>query len=154
MSAEIHDIKSLWARVIADTQFWIAVVFGPLVWLALWLLFGRPEITGITAKVFLSSVLLYPVIEELAFRGFIQSWLLEKPIGKRPVIAKISTANVLTSVTFAAFHLFNQPPLWAALVFFPSLVFGYFRERFDAVTPSILLHCWYNLGFLWLFSGV
>jgi len=137
---------------VSDGHFWIAVILGPAVWLGLWILSGMPAVPGMALSVFLGSVILYPVIEELAFRGFIQSWLLEKPVWTRMVLFKISRANVLTSFMFAALHLFNQPPLWAALIFLPSLVFGYLRERFDAVTPCILIHCWYNLGFLWLFS--
>ncbi len=139
-------------RVLTDTHFWIALALGPVVWIALWFILGKPAINGLALKVFLTGVIFYPIMEELAFRGFIQTWLLEKPIWTRTVLPKISRANVMTSVVFAAFHLFNQPPLWAALVFVPSLMFGYLRERYDAVTPSIIMHAWYNLGFLWLFS--
>jgi membrane protease YdiL (CAAX protease family) len=45
-------------------------------------------------------------------------------------------------------HLINQPPLWAASVFFPSLVFGYFKDRHQTVVTPFLLHAWYNAGFL------
>ena len=124
-------------------------MLGPVVWIALWWLTGRPVPDGIALTVFLSSVILYPVIEELAFRGFIQTWLLEKSIFRK---LKLSYANLVTSFLFASFHLFNQSPLWAALIFAPSLVFGYLRERYEAVTPSIVMHAWYNLGFLLLVS--
>lgn len=107
---------------------------------------------GIALTVFLTSVILYPIIEELAFRGFIQTWLLEKSIFRNKPLPQISYANLVTSFLFASFHLFNQPPIWAALIFAPSLVFGYLRERYDAVTPSIIVHAWYNLGFLMLVS--
>ena len=29
----------------------------------------------------------------------------------------------------------------------PGLVFGYFRERYNALWPAIVLHVWYNAGF-------
>ncbi len=145
-------MKLLINRVLTDLHFWIALALGPLVWVALWFISGQSQPGGLALKVLLSSVVLYPVIEELAFRGFIQTWLLERPIWKRLLVLKISRANVLTSFMFASLHLFNQSPLSAALVFAPSLVFGYLRERYDAVTPSIIMHVWYNLGFLWLFS--
>ena len=130
------------------------MALGPIVWGAIWLVTGRHAASGIALTVFLGSVILYPVIEELAFRGFMQSWLLERPVWKTFVVPGISRANILTSFMFAALHLFNQPLLWAALIFAPSLVFGYLRERFDAVTPCIVVHVWYNLGFLMLFSQV
>ena len=145
-------MKSLLSRVVTDSHFWIAVVLGPVVWIALWWLTGRPVPDGIALTVFLSSVILYPVIEELAFRGFIQTWLLVKSIFRNTPLLKLSYANLVTSFLFASFHLFNQSPLWAALIFAPSLVFGYLRERYEAVTPSIVMHAWYNLGFLLLVS--
>jgi len=152
MQLNARALKKSLTGFVFDTQFWIAVGLGPVVWVILWVLSGMPASIGISLTVFLGSVILYPVIEELAFRGFVQTWLLEKPFWKSMLIAKISKANVLTSVVFAALHLINQPLIWAALIFFPSLVFGYLRERYDAVTPSILVHGWYNLGFLCLFS--
>lgn len=92
-------------------------------------------------------VLLYPVLEELAFRGAVQSWLLSRPLGAAR--RGISVANLITSVLFCAAHTIYQPILWATSTFIPSLVFGHFRERYDQVLPSVLLHGWYNLGFLY-----
>ena len=145
-------MKTLPIRVVTDLHFWVAVILGPAVWIVLWWLTGKPVPDGIALTVFLTSVILYPIIEELAFRGFIQTWLLEKSIFRNKPLPQISYANLVTSFLFASFHLFNQPPIWAALIFAPSLVFGYLRERYDAVTPSIIVHAWYNLGFLLLVS--
>lgn len=97
-------------------------------------------------------VLLYPVVEEYVFRGVLQPALLTKLFLKRS-IAGLSIANVLTSILFAATHLINQPPLMAALVFFPSLVFGWMRDRYANIHASIVLHMAYNAGFVWLYSG-
>lgn len=145
-------MKTLVTRVVTDLHFWVAVILGPVVWIALWWFTGKPVPDGIALKVLLTSVVLYPIIEELAFRGFIQTWLLEKSIFRNKPFLHMSYANLVTSFLFASFHLFNQSPLWAALIFAPSLVFGYLRERYDAVTPSIVVHAWYNLGFLLLVS--
>ena len=145
-------MKTLPIRVVTDLHFWVAVILGPVVWIVLWWLTGKPVPDGIALTVLLTSVILYPIIEELAFRGFIQTWLLEKSIFRNKPLLHISYANLVTSFLFASFHLFNQPPIWAALIFAPSLVFGYLRERYDAVTPSIIVHVWYNLGFLLLVS--
>ena len=34
-----------------------------------------------------------------------------------------------------------------AIIFFPSLVFGELRDRYQRTLPAILLHSFYNLGF-------
>lgn len=133
-------------RLLADPHFLVALALAPLVWGALYLWQGSSG-APLDLKLFIMVCLVYPVLEELAFRGFIQSWLLDYPLFAKNIVAKLSAANIVTSLVFAAAHLFGQPPLWAASVFFPSLVFGYFRDRTQRVLPGILLHCWYNAGF-------
>ena len=91
-------------------------------------------------------VLFYPIIEELSFRGMIQEYLSHK-VGDSKRIAGISLANILTSILFVLMHFIYHTPIWALLVFFPSLLFGYFKEHFSSVIPSILLHSFYNLVF-------
>ncbi len=34
----------------------------------------------------------------------------------------------------------------------PSLVFGYFKDKYHSLTAPILLHVFYNAGFFWLFA--
>ena len=127
------------------------MALGPCVWAVMCFALGLPINIALPWQVLLSGVLLYPLLEELAFRGFVQTWLLERQQFKGMLFAKLSIANVVTSVLFAALHLIHQPPLWAASVFFPSLVFGYLRERYDSVIASVVVHAWYNFGFLLLF---
>lgn len=103
-------------------------------------------------KTFLWLVAIYPVLEEYVFRGALQVALLKKDIMRRSA-SGISIANVITSILFAAMHLFNQPPLWATLVFFPSLAFGWLRDRYNNIHASIVLHMSYNAGFIYLYSG-
>ena len=133
-----------------------------MVWLALYFLFQAPLPTLWFASslkafgFFLIPVILYPVLEEIAFRGLVQETFWAQSWGK-PAWLKLSVANLLTSVLFVAAHFFYHPPLWALSVFFPSLVFGFFRDKYQSVIPAILLHVFYNLGFIWLFgkpSGV
>ena len=145
----MDNLKEELKKAFFDSHFLFAVLLGPVVWLVLYVAF-KPAVSAASLQALLMVCLIYPVLEELAFRGFIQSWLKEKPAFAKFPIAGLSNANLVTSVIFAAAHLFNQPPLWAASVFFPSLVFGYFRDRFDRVWPSIILHCWYNAGFFLL----
>lgn len=95
--------------------------------------------------------LVYPILEEIVFRGGIQSALLSRPVMAHS-FAGISVACVLTSVLFALAHLLHQPPQWAALVFLPSLVFGWARERHDTLKSPVLLHMSYNAGFIGVFQ--
>ncbi|MEO5573578.1 MAG: JDVT-CTERM system glutamic-type intramembrane protease [Gammaproteobacteria bacterium] len=100
---------------------------------------------------FLLLALVYPVLEELVFRGALQGALTRQTWGGRK-LGPISLANFFTSLVFAGFHLFYHAPLWAALVFLPSLIFGYFRDRHQSVRPAIVLHVFYNAGYFWLFT--
>ncbi len=96
--------------------------------------------------------LIYPILEEFVFRGGIQHALRQKTLFSTST-AGLSLANVATSVLFAAMHLINQPPLWAASVFFPSLIFGWAKDRFGNIQACTVLHIVYNAGFVWFFSG-
>ena len=105
----------------------------------------------LTPLVFLLPVLVYPVLEEIVFRGLIQE-LVHEYLSKAS-LGPVSVANLLTSFLFTGVHFFYHPPLWAALVFFPSLVFGFFKDRTQGLMAPIILHVFYNAGFLWFFSG-
>ena len=86
------------------------------------------------------------------FRGLIQGELMQKQTFRHSY-AGISRANMLTSLLFAAAHLYAHPFTMAMLVFVPSLIFGYFRDRFDGwLLPPILLHTYYNLGYFLIFK--
>lgn len=94
----------------------------------------------------LSCVLLQPVLEEVAFRGLLQGELLRTRWG-RWRLGPVSGANLAGSLAFAALHFAHHPPLWAASVFLPSLVFGWLRERHRSVAAPIAMHVLYNLEF-------
>ncbi len=135
---------------------WLIAMLMPLpVWGALWFLsHPQPDIAWpIHAPVtFLLLVLIYPVLEEVVFRGFVQGKLLRKTMFK-PLYAGITYANIFTSLLFAMTHLYAHPFIMTMLVFPPSLIFGYFRDRFDGwLLPSILLHIYYNLGYFLIFK--
>ena len=100
---------------------------------------------------FLWPALFYPILEEILFRGLVQD-LAHRHL--RPWhLGPISHANLLTSLLFTALHFIHQPPLWAAAVIFPSLVFGYFKDKYQGLTAPILLHVFYNAGFFWMFAA-
>jgi membrane protease YdiL (CAAX protease family) len=138
-----------------DGFFWLAVMAGPFCWLVLFLLLrpASPQWTWPLAAPadYLLPVLFYPVLEEIVFRGLLQE--LAQEYISRQTLGPISLANLLTSLVFTGFHFLNHAPLWAALVFFPSLVFGFFKDRYGTLTSPILLHGFYNAGFLLIFTA-
>ncbi len=139
--------------LLRDRQFLVALAAGPVVWLALYLWYQpQPSWQGLidNAGLLLLLCLIYPVVEELAFRGALQGWLSRHPVGK-VMAGGLSGANIMTSCLFVVAHLFYHPPVWALLVIGPSLVFGWFRDRYQSVVPAILLHILYNSGYFLLF---
>lgn len=104
------------------------------------------ERTPVSWALMASLLLWQPVIEELLFRGALQGLLLRSDLGARAV-AGTSLANIITSLAFVIFHLVHQPVFWAIAVFFPSLLFGYFRDRSGSILPPLILHIAYNAAF-------
>ena len=139
---------------VVDRYFVLLACFGPLFWLTYYIYLpvtlqlswplDDPLRFGLLVAVF-------PVLEEIVFRGLIQEWLA-KHLSQR--IGILSLANVVTSLAFAGLHLVHQSLMWSGLIFFPSLIFGFSKERYQTLCAPILLHSWYNLGFVWLFSAV
>lgn len=144
----MHDLglRMGW-RWLADPRFALALAAGVAFWLALAWLDFTPPVYGAAALV--SLVLLQPLVEELLFRGLLQGWLAERPWGRRG-FAGFTLANLAVSLVFTALHFVNHPPLWAAGVLLPSLLFGYFRDRNGSVLPAIALHVFYNAGYFLL----
>ncbi len=136
-----------------DWQLWLVFLSTILVGLVLWRLmpagFAR-EIAG-SATAILSFIVFYPLVEEILFRGVIQRELLTRDIWRRR-ISGLSLANLGTSVLFMLAHMANQGLFWGVSVLAPSLVLGHFRERYDSILPSILLHFLFNLCYL--FAGL
>ena len=137
-----------------DPLLYLALLAGPVCWLVLFYILQPSIQLGWPLDEpwqFLMPVVFYPFIEEIVFRGFIQE-LLHDRVSSRS-FGPLSVANLLTSVLFTALHFIHHAPAWAALVFLPSLVFGFFKDRTGGLTAPILLHVFYNAGFLWLFTS-
>jgi membrane protease YdiL (CAAX protease family) len=82
-------------------------------------------------------------IEEYFFRfGLQQS--LNHLLREKSLFWKITWANLITSLLFCAMHLFRQSPKWALLTIPPSLVFGFFWDRYKTIIPSWIIHFVYN----------
>lgn len=99
---------------------------------------------------FLWPALLYPVMEEIIFRGLLQD--LAHQYLRHWRLGPLSHANVLTSLLFTGLHFLYHPPAWAAAVLLPSLIFGFFKDRYRGLAAPILLHVFYNAGYFWLFA--
>jgi len=135
-----------------DPHFLLAIAAGILYWLALLLYGVRPQ-APLPVGSYLALVLAWPFIEELAFRGLLQGVLHERSWGRRSLCG-VSVANLLASAAFVASHLLTRPWLVALPVFLPSLLFGYFRDRYASVWPAFALHAVYNGGFFLVVRGV
>ena len=136
-----------------DPLFLAAVLAGLVAWLILYYI-QQPAVQWgwplVAPWQFLLPVLLYPVVEEIIFRGLILE--LVHDYISRNSLGPLTIANLLTSVLFTGLHFIFHAPLWAALVFFPSLVFGFFKDRTQRLLAPIILHVFYNAGYLWLFA--
>lgn len=106
-----------------------------------------PPLATISWDVLGWYVLIYPVVEELLFRGGVQAGLLQTKAGQQQLLG-FSLANLMASLLFAAAHLVVRGTPAALLVFFPSLLFGYFRDRYSSILPAVLLHMGYNFSYL------
>lgn len=143
-----------------DRRFYGAIFGAPLVVLIFISFYQKGQFGASSLSLGMLAVLCfaYPVMEEIVFRGGLQAWLASRTWGHAR-LGPCSLANFFTSLVFTAFHFISHPPLLAAMVFFPSLVFGFFRDltcrdATHGLAVPIVLHCWYNLIFFLLTSGL
>ena len=94
--------------------------------------------------------LIYPVLEEIVFRGVVQGMLWRTRLAAL-ALGPLSAPNLVTSVAFAGFHILLRPAFVTVGVIVPSLIFGYFRDRYRGIVPPMLLHVFYNSGLFLLF---
>lgn len=140
------------ARLARDPQFAAAALVAPAAWLALYALahpFVDPGWVIADPLRFARLAIAWPLLEEVVFRGTLQPRLARTTWGARENWG-ITTANVVTSVLFAGAHLAAHDAALAAATFFPSLVFGYFRDRYGSIWPGAALHVFYNAGWFLL----
>ncbi len=95
-------------------------------------------------SVCVSNLLTAAIPEEVFFRGYIQSQL-SKVYNNRGTLGFVTYANLLSSALFALGHFFINPRPERLAVFFPSLLFGYLREKRGNIYPSVAIHWLSNL---------
>ncbi len=137
-----------------DSVFLLLLFLGPMAWLAMIGIFEARPLPwyAIWSPAFLSVALWQPLFEELLFRGIVQGQLLQTTWGRKTWIG-LSMSNLLVSLLFMSAHLASHSISWSLLVLVPSLCFGFVRDRFESVYPSIILHAFYNAGYFSLIGG-
>jgi len=137
-----------------DSVFLLLFALGPMVWIAMIMFFAFQPLPwhAIWSAAFLSVALWQPLLEELLFRGIVQGQLLQTTWGRKTWIG-LSMSNLLVSLLFMSAHLVSHSISWSLLVLIPSLCFGFVRDRFGSVYPSIALHAFYNAGYFLLTGG-
>ena len=91
-------------------------------------------------------LLLVAVPEEIFYRGYLQTRLTGLFRRRWMVLgADMGPAVIVTSAVFAAGHLIAVPSPGRLAVFFPSLFFGWVRNRSGSVVPAAVLHCASNV---------
>lgn len=133
---------------LTDKLFWIAIIIPIII-----LFIASPYIvnTKYTIIHILQLILIYPILEELVFRGLVQEILLQVPRLSVQYFG-ISFANIFTSLVFSLLHLQYKNMIFIPGIFISSLVFGFFFEKYKSVLPAIILHMSYNLLYVIIFS--
>lgn len=120
---------------------WIAAFFG------VYIEFIQPPVLeGVIA--ILTAVVLFPVLEELVFRGLFWDLWGFFTRDKTGLIASLAVKNCSISICFSLLHAFNYGILGAVLVFIPSLWLGLLRERSESIKVCCLVHVLWNLGYV------
>lgn len=141
-------------HLLQDNYFWWAVSIGIIGCWLLASLFVTDGGSGAFAgqwQLLAWLVVIYPAIEEWLFRGLLQPQLLRRKFGDKSQWG-ISLANVWTTLAFVAMHLLTHTLLWAVLLIAPSLLFGWFRDRYNSILPGLILHICYNLAYFTSFG--
>ena len=138
----------MYLRYYKDWQWYVALLLAPMFWGLYSDAISPVQLNNVFQPFqgFMLAILIYPVVEEMVFRGLVQEYFSGKQVLQKHFVC-LSLANIVTSGLFALSHLASQPVFWALLTFFPSLVFGYFKDRHGRLTPCVVLHSVYNFVF-------
>ena len=86
-----------------------------------------------------SATLVAPVLEELVYRGLMQTALLAALPGRHWLVVFI------TSAAWALVHMGGVPVQGIVALFVFGLVLGYMYEKTGSLWPSIVCHCLFNV---------
>ncbi len=102
-------------------------------------------------KAFFYHFLLVGIPEEFFYRGYMQTQF-NRIWGRRWKLfgAPVGWALVVTAFLFALSHSMIVLQWWHFSIFFPGLLFGWFRERTGAITAGALFHALCNVYSFWV----
>jgi membrane protease YdiL (CAAX protease family) len=136
-----HDAIQLYlAALIIPLAMAFALIFLTDATFGVPLLFNTPGLA-------VFYLVLVPIVEESAFRGFLQGFLSSFVPFRGRYFLWLSLPNLITSAAFTAVHFMHYDGFLPAATFIPSLVFGFFKDKTGSILPSVGLHILYNLGF-------
>lgn len=107
------------------------------------------SLLSLSLKTVTIQVVLVAFPEEFFFRGYLQSIIAHlyprrfRLFGLKALT--VGYAVPITSLIFAASHSFITLRWWHFAIFFPSLIFGWLRERTNGLVAPILFHAASNL---------
>ena len=129
---------------------------------------GAPIVWGFVAWVFelgpgfgsftrwplraVAILLLFPILEEIVFRGLIQDYISLK-LSTWDKYLGITTANWLTTLLFCLTHFVTRSFIVALLVIVPSLLLGALRDRGFSIKALAAIHVYWNGG-VYLLAGI
>jgi len=125
-----------------DKHYLIILTLAGVVWFLIRIFLGGIFDMPSAGDLF-TYIMFIPLAEELFFRGVLQDYFKEKTAKK---ILGLTYANIIVSVLFASAHI----PAWglfhSALVFIPSLAFGFLYDKSGKLVYCIFLHAVYNFN--------
>lgn len=103
----------------------------------------------------LTEIFLIALPEEIFYRGFLQTRLLEKWPNKKIVLGiPIGKAVIITNLFFALGHFVGEYQFYRLLPFFPGLLFSMLRMRSGSITGAVIYHASSNLFSAFLFQSI
>jgi membrane protease YdiL (CAAX protease family) len=98
---------------------------------------------GAKAMMIASAVLLAPLMEEIIFRGLVQTTLLHWTSSQGP--ARRWSVIIIASGLFAVIHAGAAQPHTMPALFVLGLVLGWLYECFGSLLPCVLVHMAFNV---------
>ena len=143
--------EALWVVLVIAPPFFVVYHF----WQSL--VFGRTPVGGLPEQAFLLPffhLFFVAIPEEMFYRGFMQKRLNAVFEPKWNVFGvKLGWGWLLTCVLFAFGHSIVSFQWWHFAIFFPSLVFGWLREKTGDILAGAWFHAWCNVTVAFLDAG-
>lgn len=139
----------------------VVVIFPPYLFFAhywmLWIFHYQgfdPAAWKIFTDPLLYQLLMVAFPEEFFFRGYLQTELNKIFQPKwRLLGTHLGWGWIVTSLIFAFAHSVIELQWWHFSIFFPTLIFGFLKERCGSITAPILFHTFCNTFMLWFVAS-